>query len=108
MVSFFKAKDLQSIAYMLIESIHQYSTYRNEGNKIKLENYYKMFIYICGDLIGENLNAKYSETPTSIINRDTTIQWVIGLTKAIREENNEQIDSCARSLVQIMKGNLDV
>lgn len=108
MVNFFKVRDLQSVAYMLIESIQQYCTHRNENNKIQLENCYKMFIYVCGDMIGENLNARHSETPTSIINRDTTIQWVVGLTKAVKENNKEQVDSCAYSLVRIMKGNLDV
>ena len=100
---------LHYYAYCLIEAIQSYCTYRNDKNRLALEVKYKSYIYHCGDMIGRNLHAEHQKVKTvSMVNRDTTIQWVIGLTKAIREENNEQIDSCARSLVQIMKGNLDV
>ncbi len=102
-------KFIKIFAYDLIEAIQTYCTCRNQENEMRLAIKYKSFILCVGDIIGRNLHADFERTTcVSIINRDTTIQWVIGLTKAVIDNNKEQIDSCGRSLVQIMKGNLDV
>ena len=99
---------LELVAYRLIEAIHGYVLNKNSHQLTLIREAYSGFIAHCSKLVGENLNDKYKEASVSLISANLTTQWIIGLVKAIKENQQEQIDSCGKNVVQIMKGNLYV
>ena len=99
---------LELVAYQLIEAIHGYTLNKNLHQLTLIREAYNRFIIHCSKLVGENLNDNYKEAPVYLIRANLTTQWIIGLVKAIKEDQREQIDSCGKSVVQIMKGNLYV
>lgn len=108
MTNVFEMREVELYAYKFIEVVHKTSLDKSEQCKQQLKEAYDAFMYACEQLTQEDLRNKYPKTPTSLISVNLTTQWTVGLVRAIKDNNKEQIDSCARNIVTVMKGNLDV
>ena len=92
-------------AYNFIASLHNTTLDKSESGRMRLWNAFNAFIGFCEGVLGYPLLDKYPTIPTSLISPNVMTQWIISLVEAIKQDKSEQIDSSAKTIVQIMKGN---
>lgn len=98
-------KELKILAYNFIDALHSTTLDKSEDAKLKTLTTFSQFIGYCEGLLGKDLLNKYPTIPTSLISVNIMTQWIVGLVRAVRDDNVEQIDSSAKAIVQTMKGN---
>lgn len=100
-------RELDLASYHFIEELHNTTLNKDKESTTHLFNAFMRYIKHCEKMLDFELLNKYPTAPTSLISVNITTQWIVGLTRAIKNNHVEQIDSCAKAIVQIMKGNFE-
>lgn len=111
MLNSMQIRGLKSLAYSFIEALYNTTLDRSDRALARLIATFMQFIGYCEGILNTRLFSEETITPvipTDIKAITMMTMWIIGITRAVMREDREQIDSGIKTIVQAMKGNLDV
>lgn len=111
MLNSMQIRGLRSLAYGFIEALYNTILDKSDEALVRLTATFMQFVGYCEGILNTRLFNEESITP--VIPTDIKVVtmmtiWVIGITRAVIRDDREQINSGIQTIVQAMKGNLDV
>lgn len=98
-----QCEELNNYAYNFIEALHNTTLDKSSRADLYLWAAYNRYKGFIEGLLGKDYS--FPIIPTSLISVNIMTQWIVGLTKAIKKDDTEQIDACVKAIVQTMEGN---